>query len=236
MLDTITKSRHGVLGRPSHTEEAGHAERARQATDKLLELLIQRHPSDPDWSKYSSGQIAKPTKTVLVPEPIQENPAPSDTASDGLALRLIAEPEVCGAPAEWLSMQDVIPTPTGRPRRSHPLKVEEIQRATAKHYGVTRHDINSSRRTANIVRPRQVAMYLSKILTLRSLPDVGRRFGNRDHTTVLHAVRKIAHLASTDQSIDATIKAICELLDVPDPRAIAADPSLGVADEAGGAQ
>lgn len=229
MLDTITKSRHGGNGRPSATDETWQAQRARQATDKLLELLIQRHPNDLEWSKYSSRQIAQPGKPIPVPEPVQENPAPSDTASDGLLLRLIAEPEVCGAtPIEWLSMQDVIATPTGRPRRSHPLKVEEIQRATAKYYKVSRDDILSSRRTMNIVLPRQVAIYLSKSLTLRSLPDIGRRFGNRDHTTILHSVRKIANLASTDQSLDAIIKAICDALDVDDPReVVAVDPGLG---------
>ena len=64
----------------------------------------------------------------------------------------------------------------------------------ARQYNVSRSDLLSSRRTANVVRPRQVAMYLAKTLTLRSLPEIGRRFGGRDHTTVLHAVRKIEAL------------------------------------------
>ena len=68
---------------------------------------------------------------------------------------------------------------------------QEIQRMVARQYNVSRADLLSSRRTANVVRPRQVAMYLAKTLTLRSLPEIGRRFGGRDHTTVLHAVRKI---------------------------------------------
>jgi chromosomal replication initiator protein len=64
----------------------------------------------------------------------------------------------------------------------------------------------SSRRTANVVRPRQVAMYLAKTLTLRSLPEIGRRFGGRDHTTVLHAVRKIENLVSNDTSLAEEIE------------------------------
>jgi chromosomal replication initiator protein len=64
----------------------------------------------------------------------------------------------------------------------------------------------SSRRTANVVRPRQVAMYLAKQLTLRSLPEIGRRFGGRDHTTVLHAVRKIENLVHTDTSLAEEIE------------------------------
>jgi chromosomal replication initiator protein len=78
------------------------------------------------------------------------------------------------------------------------VKIEDIQKLVANHYNVSRADILSSRRTANVVRPRQIAMYLAKMLTLRSLPEIGRRFGGRDHTTVLHAVRKIEELAGRD--------------------------------------
>jgi chromosomal replication initiator protein len=78
----------------------------------------------------------------------------------------------------------------------------------ARQYNVSRADLLSSRRTANVVRPRQVAMYLAKILTLRSLPEIGRRFGGRDHTTVLHAVRKIEGLVSNDQALAEEIEAL----------------------------
>ena len=76
----------------------------------------------------------------------------------------------------------------------------------ARQYNVSRADLLSSRRTANVVRPRQVAMYLAKTLTLRSLPEIGRRFGGRDHTTVLHAVRKIENLVSTDSALAEEIE------------------------------
>ena len=82
---------------------------------------------------------------------------------------------------------------TAVPGKPNP-SVTRIQEVVARQYGVSRFDLLSSRRTANIVRPRQVAMYLCKTLTLRSLPEIGRRFGGRDHTTVLHAVRKISWL------------------------------------------
>jgi chromosomal replication initiator protein len=85
-----------------------------------------------------------------------------------------------------------------RTREPKRVKIEDIQKLVASHYNVSRADILSSRRTANVVRPRQIAMYLSKLLTLRSLPEIGRRFGGRDHTTVLHAVRKIEELAGRD--------------------------------------
>jgi chromosomal replication initiator protein len=66
----------------------------------------------------------------------------------------------------------------------------------------------SSRRTANVVRPRQVAMYLSKVMTPRSLPEIGRRFGGRDHTTVLHAVRKIEGLVGNDTMLADEIEVL----------------------------
>ena len=75
-------------------------------------------------------------------------------------------------------------------------------------YNVSRADLLSSRRTANVVRPRQVAMYLAKTLTLRSLPEIGRRFGGRDHTTVLHAVRKIEGLVSNDAMLADEIEVL----------------------------
>ncbi len=87
-------------------------------------------------------------------------------------------------------------------------RIEEIQAACAKSYGVTRNDIISQRRTANVVRPRQVAMYLAKKLTLRSLPEIGRRFGGRDHTTALHAIGKIALLVQHDEILAAKVEEI----------------------------
>ena len=75
------------------------------------------------------------------------------------------------------------------PRR---IKIEDILRIVSRHYGVSRNDLLSPRRQRSVVRPRQIGMYLAKQLTSRSLPEIGRRFGNRDHTTVLHAIRKIS--------------------------------------------
>jgi chromosomal replication initiator protein len=95
-----------------------------------------------------------------------------------------------------------------RPLELKRVRIEEIQRIVARHYNVSRSDLLSSRRTANVVRPRQIAMYLAKTLTLRSLPEIGRRFGGRDHTTVLHAVRKIESLIGTDNALAAEIEVL----------------------------
>ncbi len=95
-----------------------------------------------------------------------------------------------------------------RPQEPKRVKIEDIQRIVARQYNVSRSDLLSSRRTANVVRPRQVAMYLAKTLTLRSLPEIGRRFGGRDHTTVLHAVRKIEALQTNDAALASEIDAL----------------------------
>jgi chromosomal replication initiator protein len=71
---------------------------------------------------------------------------------------------------------------SGEPKR---VRIEDIQRIVARHYNVSKTELLSNRRTRTIVKPRQVAMYLSKVMTPRSLPEIGRRFGGRDHTTVL---------------------------------------------------
>lgn len=89
-----------------------------------------------------------------------------------------------------------------------PLTVDTIQRKVCEHYGIKRVLLLSERRTAKVVRPRQVAMYLAKTLTVRSFPEIGRRFGNRDHTTVLHAVRKIEGLLKTDNELESKIALI----------------------------
>ena len=78
------------------------------------------------------------------------------------------------------------------------ITVEEIQRQVASHYQVRMGDMHSARRSRAVARPRQIAMYLSKQLTQHSLPDIGRRFGGRDHTTVLHAVKKVDELCAVD--------------------------------------
>ncbi len=99
-----------------------------------------------------------------------------------------------------------------RMREPKRVKIEDIQKLVATHYNVSRADILSSRRTANVVRPRQIAMYLSKVLTLRSLPEIGRRFGGRDHTTVLHAVRKIEGLTGSDRSLSDEVELLKRML------------------------
>jgi chromosomal replication initiator protein len=92
------------------------------------------------------------------------------------------------------------------------ITVDDIQKATADHFGLKQADLLSERRTRSVARPRQAAMWLAKQLTVRSLPDIGRRFGGRDHTTVLHAVRRIEELKQNDAQLAGDLEALVRKL------------------------
>jgi chromosomal replication initiator protein len=92
------------------------------------------------------------------------------------------------------------------------LTIEEIQRKVAEHYNIRLSDMIGPKRVRTIARPRQVAMYLAKQLTPRSLPEIGRRFGGRDHTTIMHGVRKIEELMSTDSQLADDLQLLRRLL------------------------
>ena len=130
---------------------------------------------------------------------------------DGAVSRLLARVTLTGAALTVEMAEDAI-RDLVRTREPKRVKIEDIQKLVATHYNVSRADILSSRRTATVVRPRQIAMYLAKVLTLRSLPEIGRRFGGRDHTTVLHAVRKIEGLAGKDGSLSEEIELLKRML------------------------
>lgn len=144
-----------------------------------------------------------------VPAPVIEFIARTVTHNgrdlEGALNRLLAHSKLTGQPVT-LEMAEREVRDLIRPQEPKRVKIEDIQRVVARQYNVSRSDLLSSRRTANVVRPRQVAMYLAKTLTLRSLPEIGRRFGGRDHTTVLHAVRKIENLVNTDSALAEEIE------------------------------
>ena len=144
-----------------------------------------------------------------VPEPVLSFIAKTVTHNgrdlEGALNRLLAHSKLTAQPVT-LEMAEHEVRDLIRPQDPKRIKIEDIQRVVARQYNVSRSDLLSSRRTANVVRPRQVAMYLAKTLTLRSLPEIGRRFGGRDHTTVLHAVRKIENLVHTDSSLAEEIE------------------------------
>jgi len=93
------------------------------------------------------------------------------------------------------------------------LSIDDIQRKVAEHFHLKLSDLLCARRAREVARPRQIAMYLAKKLTPRSLPEIGRRFGGRDHTTVMHAVKRIEQLRASDHDLDADVVLLTRQLD-----------------------
>jgi len=132
------------------------------------------------------------------------NATPRDL--EGAFNQVVAQAEFLGTPITLETVQDTLAD--SRFNAGQRLTVEIIQRVTADIFGITLNDMTSKQRSRNIARPRQVAMYLCKTLTKRSLPDIGRRFGGRDHTTVMHAVKRITDLRKDDPAFDKQVTAV----------------------------
>jgi chromosomal replication initiator protein len=118
---------------------------------------------------------------------------------EGALLRLFAFGELVGREITLELAQDCLADILRASDRK--ITVEEIQRKVSDHYNIRLSDLIGPKRLRTFARPRQIAMYLSKQLTSRSLPEIGRRFGGRDHTTVMHGVRRIEELKTTDSQI-----------------------------------
>lgn len=101
------------------------------------------------------------------------------------------------------------------PDAPYRVLIEDIQRVVARWYKISRDELFSQRRTRNLVLPRQIAMYLAKVMTSRSYPEIGRRFGDRDHTTVLHSVRRMEERMAKDATFAAHIELLKNLLLAP---------------------
>jgi chromosomal replication initiator protein len=151
-----------------------------------------------------------------IPEPVLDYVAQSVVSNgrdiEGAVNRLVAQWQFTGHGVTLASAEITLRDLVGarEPRR---VRIEDIQRVVARHFNVSKSDLLSSRRTRTIVRPRQIAMYLAKVLTPRSLPEIGRRFGGRDHTTVLHAVRKIEELIEGDKTLADEIELLKRMID-----------------------
>ncbi|KQO45737.1 MULTISPECIES: chromosomal replication initiator protein DnaA [unclassified Methylobacterium] len=130
---------------------------------------------------------------------------------EGAVNRLLAHATLTGTAVTMETAETAI-RDLVKNREPKRIKIEDIQKLVASRYNVSRSDILSERRTAAVVKPRQIAMYLSKVLTLRSLPEIGRRFGGRDHTTVLHAVRKIDKLIGEDNVLNDEVELLKRML------------------------
>jgi chromosomal replication initiator protein len=130
---------------------------------------------------------------------------------EGALNRLIAHANLFGRPITLETTQEVLHDVLKAHDRR--VTIEEIQRKVCEHWNVRISDLCSPRRSRTIARPRQVAMYLAKQLTSRSLPEIGRKFGNRDHTTVMHAIARVSELLEKDASFAEEVELIRRMLE-----------------------
>ncbi|HLZ66723.1 MAG TPA: chromosomal replication initiator protein DnaA [Aliidongia sp.] len=130
---------------------------------------------------------------------------------EGALTRITAHAQLVGRSITLESAQDVLHDLLRANDRR--VTIEEIQKRVAEHFNIRLADMHSARRARAIARPRQVAMYLCKQLTPRSLPEIGRKFGGRDHTTVMHAVRKIEELLVSDRALGEDIDLLKRMLE-----------------------
>jgi len=120
--------------------------------------------------------------------------------------RLVAYSQLHSRPIDEAFAEEVLAEMFRASRRR--ITIDEIQRRVSEHYRIRQAEMVSARRAREVARPRQVAMYLAKQLTPRSLPEIGRKFGGRDHTTVIHAIRQIERLRGIDTDIDADVRTL----------------------------
>lgn len=129
---------------------------------------------------------------------------------EGALNRVIAHATLVGGAVTLESTQEVLHDILRANDRR--ITIEDIQKKVAAHYNIKVSDMHSARRSVAIARPRQVAMYLSKKLTTKSLPEIGRKFGGKDHTTVMHAVKRIDELSRGDKEFAGDVELLMKML------------------------
>ena len=152
---------------------------------------------------------------VPIPQKVLEFLAHKITSNvrelEGALNRIGAYAKLVGRPVTLENTQDALHDILRANDRR--VTIEEIQKRVAEHYNIRLSEMYSARRARAVARPRQVAMYLAKQLTARSLPEIGRKFGGRDHTTVMHAVRKVDELRSEDRSFAEDVELLRRMLE-----------------------
>ncbi|RDE06831.1 chromosomal replication initiator protein DnaA [Sphingomonas aracearum] len=228
-----------IAGKDSTQEEFFHTIAEVMAAGKRLVISADRCPQGLDGvearitSRLSVGLVADikapdaaMRRAILnakradlpelrVPEEVMELLASRISASvrelEGALNRVIAYSQLTG---EAITLDFAVATLgellRGAERR---VTIDEIQKAVSQHFELKPLDLVSARRAVVVARPRQIAMYLAKRLTTRSLPEIGRKFGGRDHSTVIHAVRRIEELRDKDRDVDSAVRVLLRQLE-----------------------
>jgi chromosomal replication initiator protein len=200
------------------------ADRAPQALDGVEQRLLSRlsmglvadiQPADIDLRRSVLEHRLARFSSVMVPADVVEFLARTINRNVrelvGGLNKLIAYAQLTGQPVSLALAEDQLTDILSANRKR--ITIDEIQRTVCQFYRVDRTEMSSKRRARAVVRPRQVAMYLSKVLTPRSYPEIGRKFGGRDHSTVIHAVRLIEDLRTRDADIDGDVRSLLRQLE-----------------------
>ena len=222
-----------IAGKDATQEEFFHTVNEIMAAGKRLVIAADRAPQAMDGieprllSRLGAGLVAdiRPSsvdlrRTVLerraaevearVPAEVIELLAGRITSSvrevEGALNRILAYAQLTGTTIDLeFAMQTLADQLRGGQRR---VTIDQIQKAVSDHFELKPLDLVSARRARAVARPRQIAMYLAKRLTTRSLPEIGRKFGGRDHSTVIHAVRRIEELRDSDRDVDGAVRVL----------------------------
>jgi len=227
-----------ISGKDSTQEEFFHTFNALVDQGRQIVISADKSPSDLEGmeerlkSRLNCGLVADIHATtyelrlgilqtkaermgVEIPHKVMEFLAHKITSNvrelEGALNRVAAHASLVGRDITLESAQDVLHDLI----RAHDRRVtiEEIQKKVAAHFNIRTSDMHSARRARSVARPRQVAMYLAKQLTSRSLPEIGRKFGGRDHTTVMHAVKKVDELRERDASFAEDVELLRRMLE-----------------------
>lgn len=178
-------------------------------------LVADIHPTDYELRFGILQSKAERLDNVDTPVEVLEFLARRITSNvrelEGALNRVVAYATLIGRPISIDMARDVLQDLIRANDRK--VSIDQIQRHVADYYNLRLSELLSARRARNIARPRQIAMYLSKRMTSRSLPEIGRKFGGRDHTTVMHAVKKVDDLRRTDSRLNDDISRLSRLLE-----------------------
>ncbi len=211
LIALVSEGRQVILTMDAHPDQLG------KASDRLKSYLMgglvcKIGAADYDMririlDRLIASHKERTNPNLVVPTPARDHLAARIKATprdlEGVFNQVVAKSEFLGKPITVDTIQETLSD--SRFSSAQKLTVDRIQRLVAKAYNITMDDMVSKRRARAIARPRQVAMYLCKRLTTRSLPDIGRRFGGRDHTTVMHAVKRINQLRQEDEAFHAQV-------------------------------
>ena len=228
-----------IAGKDSTQEEFFHTFNALVDQNRQIIISADKSPSDLEGmeeclkSRLGCGLVADihPTDYELrlgillakadqigadIPDKVLEFLAHKITSNvrelEGALNRIVAHATLVGRAVTLETTQEVLHDLLRANDRR--VTIEEIQKRVAEHFNIRLADMHSARRARAVARPRQVAMYLAKQLTSRSLPEIGRKFGGRDHTTVMHAVKKVEELRSTDAGFNEDVELLRRMLEI----------------------